>query len=106
MVIPERLPSSLPHNLQTHTADPGRITPTAAMVDLNKRQQPSALRANKSETFYCLKFTLEGAGDRSIGNARTSAFLFAVFARGPCIYASAGRVVVAPVVASAEFTAG
>ena len=31
------------------------------------------LRANKSETFDCLKFTLEGAGERSDGNARTSA---------------------------------
>jgi hypothetical protein len=32
-----------------------------------------ALRANKSETFDCLKFTLEGSGERSDGNARTSA---------------------------------
>ena len=31
------------------------------------------LRANKSETFDCLKFTLEGAGERSDGNARTPA---------------------------------
>ena len=38
------------------------------------------LRANKSETFDCLKFTLEGAGERSNGNARTSAFLLAFFA--------------------------
>ncbi len=32
-----------------------------------------ALRANKSETFDSLKFTLEGSGERSDGNARTSA---------------------------------
>ena len=32
-----------------------------------------ALRANKSETFDSLKFTLEGAGERFDGNARTSA---------------------------------
>ena len=38
------------------------------------------LRANKSETFDCLKFTLEGAGKRSHGHARTSAQLFAFFA--------------------------
>ena len=31
------------------------------------------LRANKSETFDCLKFTLGGAGERSDGNARPSA---------------------------------
>ena len=43
-----------------------------------------ALRANKSETFDRLKFTLEGAGDRTNGYARTSAFLFAFFARGSC----------------------
>ena len=35
--------SFLPHYLQTHTADPRSITPTAAIVDLSKRQQPSAL---------------------------------------------------------------
>ena len=43
------------------------------------------LRANMSETFDCLKFTLEGAGERSNGNARTSAYPFAFFARGSCI---------------------
>ena len=32
-----------------------------------------ALRANKSETFDSLKFTLWGAGERSDGNARTPA---------------------------------
>jgi uncharacterized protein YukE len=37
----------------------------------------AALRANKSETFDCLKFTLEGAGERSDGNARTSAHALA-----------------------------
>ena len=31
------------------------------------------LRANKSETFDCLKFTLDGAAERSDGYARTSA---------------------------------
>ena len=31
------------------------------------------LRANKSETSDCVKFTLEGSGERSDGNARTSA---------------------------------
>jgi hypothetical protein len=36
-----------------------------------------ALRANKSETFDCLKFTLGGAGERSDGNARTSAHALA-----------------------------
>ena len=34
---------ALPHNLQTHTADPGRIAAAAAIVDLHQRQQPSAL---------------------------------------------------------------
>ena len=29
----------------------------------------AAHRANESETFNCLKFTLEGAGERSDGNA-------------------------------------
>jgi len=38
------------------------------------------LRANKSESFDCLKFTLDGAGGRSNGNALTSAHLFAFFA--------------------------
>ena len=38
------------------------------------------LRANKSETFDCLKFTLEGAGERSDGYARTSAHAFGLFA--------------------------
>ena len=38
------------------------------------------LRANKSETFDCLKFTLEGAGERSHGIARTTARLLAFFA--------------------------
>jgi transposase len=36
-----------------------------------------ALHANKSETFDCLKFTLEGSGERSDGNARTSAHALA-----------------------------
>ena len=35
------------------------------------------LRANKSETSDCLKFTLDGAGERSDGNARTSAHALA-----------------------------
>ena len=35
------------------------------------------LRANTSETFDCVKFTLEGAGERSDGNARTSAHALA-----------------------------
>ena len=34
------------------------------------------LRANKSETFDCLKFTLEGSGERSDGYARTSTHSF------------------------------
>jgi hypothetical protein len=34
-------------------------------------------RANKSETFDGLKFTLEGSGERSDGNARTSAHTLA-----------------------------
>ena len=37
---------------------------------------PLPLRADKSETFDCLKFTLEGAGQRSDGNARTPAHAF------------------------------
>ncbi len=37
------------------------------------RRKVAPLRANKSETFDCLKFTLGGAGERSDGNARTSA---------------------------------
>ena len=37
----------------------------------------TALRANKSETFDSLKFTLEGAGELSDGNARTSAHVLA-----------------------------
>ena len=36
-----------------------------------------SLRANKSETFDSLKFTLEGSGERSNGNARTSAHALA-----------------------------
>ncbi len=40
---------------------------------------PCPVRANKSETFDCLKFTLDGAGERSDGNARTFAFFFACF---------------------------
>jgi hypothetical protein len=36
-------------------------------------RRPIALRANKSETFDCLKFTLEGEGDRTHGNAFTDA---------------------------------
>ena len=31
------------HNLQTHPTDPRRIAAAAAIVDLSKRQQPSAL---------------------------------------------------------------
>ena len=38
-----------------------------------KARDPDPLRANKSETFDCRKFTLEVAGERSDGNARTSA---------------------------------
>ena len=38
------------------------------------------LRANKSETSDCLKFTLEGSGERSDGNARTSAHALACHA--------------------------
>ena len=37
----------------------------------------TSLRANKSETFDSLKFTLEGAGERSDGSARTSAHALA-----------------------------
>jgi DNA invertase Pin-like site-specific DNA recombinase len=58
----------------------------AKFRELGSGRQVFPLRANKSERFDCLKFTLEGAGDRSNGNARTSAFLLAFFARGPCIY--------------------
>ena len=42
------------------------------------------LRANKSKTFDCPKFTRKGAGDRSNGAARTSANLCAFVARGSC----------------------
>ncbi len=38
------------------------------------------LRANKSETSDSLKFTLEGAGERFDGNARTSAHALAFLA--------------------------
>ena len=37
----------------------------------------ATLRANKSETFDCLKFALGGAGERSDGHARTSVRAFA-----------------------------
>ena len=50
-------------------------TPGAHARDKILRATP--LRANKSETFDCLKFTLEGAGERSAGNARTSAHALA-----------------------------
>jgi putative transposase len=44
----------------------------------HKRARGSrTLRANKSETFDSLKFTREGAGERSDGNARTSAHALA-----------------------------
>ena len=54
----------------------------AAVADADKakrdeKREEAALRANKSETFDCLKFTLEGAGERSDGNARTSAHALA-----------------------------
>jgi len=39
-----------------------------------------ALRANNGETTDCLKFTLEGAGERSDGNARTSTHSFGLLA--------------------------
>ena len=42
------------------------------LMQLDLRETTITLRANKSETFDCLKFTLEGAGERSDGNARTS----------------------------------
>jgi transcriptional regulator with XRE-family HTH domain len=44
------------------------------------RRYARALRANKSETFDCLKFTLEGAGERSDGYARTPRFRLAFLA--------------------------
>ena len=59
---------------------------TASAVDLLKtitvaqesRHEP--LRANKRETSNRLKFTLEGAGERSDGYARTPALRLACFA--------------------------
>ena len=44
------------------------------------------LRANKSETSDCLKFTLEGSGERSDGNARTSAHALACRAVGSRVF--------------------
>jgi len=32
------------HDLQRHSADPGRLAPAAAIVDLRQRQQPPGLR--------------------------------------------------------------
>ena len=49
-------------------------------IDVILKGSPDPLRANKSETFDCLKFTLEGAGERSDGYARTSAHAFAFVA--------------------------
>jgi hypothetical protein len=46
-------------------------------IDPIAKRDAETLRANKSETFDCLKFTLEGSGERSDGNARTSAHALA-----------------------------
>ena len=46
----------------------------------DREMKLSTLRANKSETFDCLKFTLEGAGERSDGYARTPFFRLAFLA--------------------------
>jgi hypothetical protein len=56
----------------------------ALIANCNTARKVVSLRANKSETFDCLMFTLEGAGERFNGNARTSAHLFAFFARRSC----------------------
>jgi len=53
--------------------------------DVNRFHE-AALRANKSETFDCLKFTLEGAGDRSMYHPRDGLTL-----PGRCRGVSAGR---------------
>ena len=58
------------------------VVNAVAMAPLEDRL--FALRANRSETFDCQKFTLVGAEGRSNGNARTSAHLFACFARRSC----------------------
>ena len=66
----------------------------------------ATLRANKSETFDCLKFTLEGAGNHPMVVPERLPSSLSSSPEGPATPSSAGRVVAAPVVASAEFTAG
>ena len=65
--------------LSVLTSGTSQSRPTVRTTSRNRLStKPSLpLRANKSETFDCLKFTLEGAGERSDGNARTSAHALA-----------------------------
>lgn len=60
-----------------NTVDPqARLADTLARIPDYKITKVADLQpplcATKSETFDCLKFTLEGSGERSDGNARTS----------------------------------
>ena len=57
------------HNLQTHTADPGRIAAATAIVDIHQRQQPSALVRvvhHPCQGFQCR--TLVSGGAKSARN--------------------------------------
>jgi len=53
-----------------------RVMPAVGSRTMTRESHRLTLRANKSETIDMLKFTLEGAGERSDGNARTSAQAF------------------------------
>ena len=57
---------------------PFQLPPLATAAQ--RADEPAPLRATKSETFDCLKFTLEGAGERSDGNARPPCFRVAFLA--------------------------
>ena len=65
---PQRATGNALNNILTVNSG-ANVLAGLAGADIRKK----TLRANKSETFDCRKFTLEGAGERSDGNARTSA---------------------------------
>ena len=75
-------------------------------ADLAPADDGEALRANKSATFDCVKFRLEGALERSDGYApECLPTALSSTPEGPVLPASAASVVAAVKVASAEFTA-
>ena len=82
---------------ESHGAFPAEGRVTAARV---------TLRANKSETFDYLKFTLRAQENDPMVMPERLPSSLPLSPEGPATPSSAGRVVAAPVVASAEFTAG